>query len=92
MSAYEQVIFGIAAGLLFCALLRWTPLWRELLAAITAAALIPLLISDRGPHGLDVAFAAGRLPEAVLSHPHFCLGLALAAVGVLAVLNISRVR
>ena len=92
MQPHEQLIVGVATGLTFCALLRFTPLWRELLAAITAAVLIPVLISDPTLHRLDVASAAGRLPEAVLDHPHFALGLALAAVGVLAVLNMSRLK
>jgi len=92
MLPFEQLIVGVATGLTFCALLRFTPLWRELLATITAAGLLHLLFSDQAPHSSNVASIAGGLPDAILSHPHFCLGLALAAVGVLAALNMSRWR
>jgi hypothetical protein len=92
MSPYEQLIFGIAAGLIFCALLRWTPLWRDLLAAIAAAGLLDLLVNDQARRGLDLAAIAARLPGEILGHPHFCLGVAMAFASVLAVLHVLRTR
>jgi len=93
MLPHEQLIVGIAAGLTFCALLRWTPLVRDLLAATAAAGLVQLLINDRTSQGFGANFLASTLPhEILLRHPHFSLGLALAAAGVLALLCISRFR
>jgi hypothetical protein len=92
MLPHEQLIMGLGAGLTFCALLRWTPLWRDLLAAIAAAGLIDLFINEQSRRGLDLTSVANRLPGEILGHPHFCLGLALAVVGVLAVLHVLRAR
>jgi len=92
MLPLEQLIVGIAIGLTFCALLRWTPLARDLLATTAAAGLAHLLISERISQAPGAASRAARLPREILSHPHFCLGLALAAVGVLALLHLSRSR
>jgi hypothetical protein len=92
MLPFEQLIGGIAIGLAFCALLRWTPLARDLLAATAAAGLVHLLISERMPQRPGAGTLAMKLPQEILSHPHFCLGLALAAAGVLALLHLFRLR
>jgi hypothetical protein len=89
MLPHEQLILGIAASLAFWALMRWTPLLRDLLAATAATGLILLLITDQTSRGLDPFSLFGRLPGEILSYPHFFLGLALATVGVLAVLYVS---
>jgi len=90
MQPHEQLLIGIATGLILCALLRWTPLWRELLAGITAAVLLHLLLSDQAPRNMDVASIASRLPDVIMHNSHFCLGLAAVAVVVLIALNTSR--
>jgi len=92
MLPYEQLNIGIVAGLIFCALLRWTPLWRDLLAAIAAAGLIDLFINAQARRELDLAAVAARLPDEILGHPYFCLGVMLAFVSVLAMLHLSRGR
>jgi len=81
---YEQLVLGLAAGLLVLAALRWVPLLRELLAVIAAAGLLLILIAEQPPVFL------GRLPVEVLTYPAFFLGLALAAAAVLAVLYVTR--
>jgi hypothetical protein len=91
MLPFEQLIAGIAIGLAFCALLRWTPLARDLLAATAAAGLVHFLISEKSQRPSAPAFAT-KLPHEILTHPHFCLGLLLAAAGVLALLHLSRLR
>jgi hypothetical protein len=79
MSPYEQLIIGIAAGLIFCAMLRWTPLWRDLLAAIAVAGLLDVLVNDQARRGLDLPSIAAGLPGEILGHPPFlsrrCNGL-----------------
>jgi hypothetical protein len=92
MLPHEQLIFGIAAGLAFCALLRWTPLLRELLAATAVAGLFSLVISEPTRRGTDFAAVTVGLPHELLSHPHFCLGVVLAFASVLAVLHVFRTR
>jgi len=53
---YEQLVLGLAAGLLVLAALRWVPLLRELLAVIAAAGLLLILIAEQPPvlvlHGI----------------------------------------
>jgi hypothetical protein len=92
MLPHEQLIIGVAAGLAFCALLRWTPLLRDLLAATAVAGMVSLLITDQTRRGTDLAAVAAGLPHELLSHPHFCLGVALAFASVLAVLHVFRTR
>jgi hypothetical protein len=92
VSANEQLAVGLAAGLSFCALLRWTPLARDLLAAMAAAGLLQLFIANPTRDSSAARTLAGRLSREILSHPDFNLGLALAVAGVFALLCISRSR
>ncbi len=91
MPPLEQLIMGLTAGFVLCGLLRWTPLWRDLLAAIAATVLIDLGINEQSRR-LDLPSLAAKLPEEVLSYPHFCLGITLAVASVLAVLHVLRAR
>ena len=59
LSPSDKLIIGVIVGLMLCALFRWTPLLRDLLAALAAAVLIDLLVSDR--HGADLAARATKL-------------------------------
>jgi hypothetical protein len=90
MSPSDQLIIGVIVGLILCGLFRWTPFLRDLLAALAAAVLIDLLVSDH--HGLDLAARATRLPGEILNHPHFYLGVTLAVASVLAALHVFRAR
>jgi hypothetical protein len=92
MLPHEQLIIGISAGLAFCALLHWTPLLRDLLAAAAVTGLISLLTNDQTCRGSGLATVAAGLPDELLSHPHFCLGVALAFTSVLAVLHVFRTK
>jgi hypothetical protein len=74
----HEMVIGIAAGLILSAILRWTPSWRELLVAMAAAVLIDLTINSQA------------LPGAMVSYPHVCPCVALAFIGVLAVLHVLR--
>jgi hypothetical protein len=73
----HEMVIGIAAGLVLSAILRWTPSWRDLLVAMVAAVLIDFTISSRA------------LPGAIASL-HVCPCMALAFIGVLAVLHVMR--
>jgi hypothetical protein len=86
---FEQLFMGFASGLTIWALLKWTPLLRDLIAAAAAAVLIDFLISEpsRWP---DVASLAGRLSTEIRAYPPFALGLALALVGIIAVIHFTR--
>jgi hypothetical protein len=92
MLPQDQLIFGIASGLTAWMLLRWTPLWRDLIAATTAAGLIHFVANEKAPRGQGVASLAAKLPAGILNYPHFSLGLALAVVGVMAILYFARER
>jgi hypothetical protein len=91
MLLHQQLILGIAASLIFWALLRWVPLFREILALMTSG-LILLLITGQGSRELDPPSLFGPLSSYVLHYPHFFLGMMLATAAVLAVLYASRLR
>jgi hypothetical protein len=80
MLQHELLVIGIAAGLTLSGILRWTPSWRVLLAAAVAARLIDLAVN--GP----------ALSGAIFTAPHLCPCVALAFIGVLAVLHALRVE
>lgn len=92
MLLHQQLILGIAASLTFWALLRWVPLFRELLALTTFAVMILLLANGQSPRQLDPPSLFGPLSSYVVSYPHFFLGMVLATAAVLAVLYASRPR
>jgi hypothetical protein len=78
MLQHEQLIIGVAVGLILSATLRWTPSWRTLLATLVAAEFIDLAINYQefaGP-------AAGSL--------HVCPCVALVFIGMLAVIHVTR--
>ena len=77
--SYAQLIAGIAAGLIVCALMLWTPMLRDLLAAVAAAGIADLLLGNHSPQGVDSAVE--RIASAISTHPYFTLGLIMAATG-----------
>jgi hypothetical protein len=92
MQPHEQLILGIAASLIFWALMRWTPLLRDLLAALAVAGLIYPFIRDQVQSGFSSDVPLDRMLREVLNYPHFFLGLAVATTVVLALLHAFRVR
>ena len=92
MLLHQQLILGIAASLIFWALLRWVPLFREFLALAMFASLALLLITGQSSRELNPPSLFGPLSGYVLHYPHFFLGMMLATAAVLAVLYASRLR
>jgi hypothetical protein len=92
MTPGELLVIGITAGMILCALLNellhWTPSWRELLTAMSAAILIDLAINNR--RDVDLADAAATHSSDGVGVPHVCPCVALAFIGVLAVLHVMR--
>lgn len=84
----EQLVIGLAAGLILSALLRFTPTWRELLAAILAASLIDYATNSLAIRKLfgGAGTPSGEIPV----YPHVCPCVALAFIGILAVLHVLR--
>jgi hypothetical protein len=92
MLPQEQLIIGFASGLTFWALLRWTPLLRDLIAATAAAGVLDVVFNEQ-PRGPEIASLAAKVPAEVLNnHPQFWLGLVLALSGVLAVIHFTPPR
>lgn len=86
-----QLILGIAASLIFWALMRWTPLLRDALAALAVVGLI-YFTRNLLQSGSNTEGALGRLLREVLTYPLFFLGLAVATTFVLAVHHAFRER
>jgi hypothetical protein len=89
MLPYDQVLIGVAAGLILSTLLRFTPSWRELLAAAVAAGLIDLAII-KARRALDAGAATAAPASEIPLYPHLCPCIALAFIGILAVLHVLR--
>jgi hypothetical protein len=85
---HEQLIVGMAAGLILSAVLRWTPSWRVLLTAAVAASLIDYAINS--PAIRKLAGGQGTPSGEIAVYPHVCPCIALAFIGVLAVLHVLR--
>jgi hypothetical protein len=75
---YVQLIAGIGAGLVIFALMVWTPMLRDLLAAVAAAGIADLLVHN-SPAAIDSVF--DRMALAISGHPYFTLGLIFATTG-----------
>jgi hypothetical protein len=92
MTPGELLVIGIMAGMILCALLNellhWTPSWRDLLTAMSAATLIDLAINNR--RDFDLAGVATTHSSEVVGVPHVCPCVALAFIGILAVLHVLR--
>jgi hypothetical protein len=74
----EQLIDGIAAALIVCSVLRWTPIPRELLIALAVGIILNLLVPDHkltNASGQD--FSAQGLARELTGHPYFNLGIAI---------------
>jgi hypothetical protein len=75
--SYAQLIAGVVAGLIIWMLVLWTPMLRDLLAAVAAAGIIDLLVGNHTPPG--TVSLVDRLAAEISGHPHFSLGLILSA-------------
>jgi hypothetical protein len=88
MTLGEMLVIGIMAGVIVCSLLnellRWTPSSHDVLTALLTAVLLDLAVNGR--HAFDLA--ATRAGE--VGAPHACPCVALAFIGVLAVLHVIR--
>jgi hypothetical protein len=90
MSPHDHMMIGIAAGLILATFLRWAPSWADLLTAVAAAILIDLVITHhqrRDFDGVAVSHASDSVGAA-----HVCACVAVAFIGVLAVLHIMRTK
>jgi hypothetical protein len=86
----NQLMVGVALGAVFFALVCWTPLLRDLLAAIAAVAVTDLLVGANRLGG--AGSVVDRLATDVSGYPYFSLGLVLAAVGVATLLRLNGSR
>jgi hypothetical protein len=84
----EQLLIGVAAGLILSTVLRWAPSWRELLAAVLAAGLIDFAIYNQALWAF--VGVASRPYGEVPVYPHACPCVTLTFIGILAVLDIAR--
>jgi hypothetical protein len=87
----EQFIAGIAAALIVCSVLRWTPIARNLLIALAVAGMLNLLVPDHNlPSAGDHDFIPLRIARELIGHPYFSLGVAI--VMTVALFLMSRLR
>jgi hypothetical protein len=87
----EQFIAGLAAALIFCSMLRWTPIARNLLIALVVAGTLNLLVADHNfPSAGDHDFIPLRIARELIGHPYFSLGVAI--VTTIALFLTSRPR
>jgi hypothetical protein len=92
MSPHDHMMIGIAAGLILATFLRWAPSWADLLTAVAVAILIDLVITHYQRRDLDFdGFAASHASDNAGS-AHVCACIAVAFIGVLAVLHIMRAK
>jgi hypothetical protein len=86
----EQFIAGIAAALIVCSVLRWTPIARNLLIALVVAGMLNLLVPDHLPSAGDHDFIPLRIARELIGYPYFNLGVAI--VMTVALFLMSRLR
>ena len=87
----EQFIAGIAAALIVCSVLRWTPIARNLLIALVVAGMLNLLVPDHNlPNAGDHDFIPLRIARELIGYPYFNLGVAI--VMTVALFLMSRLR
>jgi hypothetical protein len=87
----EQFIAGIAAALIVCSVLRWTPIARNLLIALVVAGMLNLLVPDHNlPSAGDHDFIPLRIARELIGYPYFNLGVAI--VMTVALFLMSRLR
>jgi hypothetical protein len=87
----EQFIAGVAAALIVCSVLRWTPIARNLLIALAVAGMLNLLVPDHNPPNAgDHEFVLLNLARELIGYPYFNFGAAI--VTTVALLLISRPR
>jgi formate/nitrite transporter FocA (FNT family) len=87
----EQFVAGIAAALILCSVLWWTPIARKLLGALAVAGILNLLIADRNvPSVPDHEALPRQLVQELIGYPY--LSIAAAIVITLALLFTSRSR
>jgi hypothetical protein len=66
----EQFVAGIAAALIVCSVLRWTPIARNLLIALVVAGMLNLLVPDHNlPSAGDHDFIPLRIARELIGYP-----------------------
>jgi hypothetical protein len=84
-----QLIAGLVVGLVIWSLMSDRPLLRDVLAAVASASILDVL---RGKHSSqDVGSIIERLSAEISVHPHFTLGVILAAMGATLVSRFAQV-
>jgi hypothetical protein len=75
---FEQFIAGVAAALIVCGVLRWTPIARELLIALIVAGILNPLVADHNlPNTGDRDSTVFGLALELVGYPYFSLGVAI---------------
>ncbi len=86
--SYAELIAGVEAGLIIWILVLWTPLVRDLFAAVAAAGILDLLIGNHATQG--TGSIVDKLAAQISGHPYFGLGLVVAASIAPTLLRILR--
>ena len=74
-----QFLTGLVVGLVIWTLMSDRPLLRDVLVTVASASLLDVLSGKHSPH--DVGSMIERLSAEISVHPHFTLGVILAALG-----------
>jgi hypothetical protein len=85
---YPQLIAGLVVGLVIWTMMSDRPLLRDILVAVAATALLDVLSGRRSPQ--DVGTMIDRLSDEISVHPHFMLGVIVAAVGATLVSRLTE--
>jgi hypothetical protein len=83
-----QFIAGLVAGLVIWTLMSDRPLLRDMLVAVASTSLLDVLSGKRSPQ--DVGSMIERLSAEISIHPHFTLGVILAALGATIVSRLTQ--
>jgi hypothetical protein len=87
----EQFVAGIAAALIVCSVLRWTPIARNLLIALVVAGMLNLLVPDHNlPSAGDHDFVLLRLARELIGYPYFNFGVAIVTTAALFLMSRPR--
>jgi hypothetical protein len=83
-----QLIAGLVVGLVIWTLMSDRPLLRDVLVAVASASLLDVLSGKHSPR--DVGSMIERLSAEISVHPHFTLGVILAAMGATLVSRLTQ--
>jgi hypothetical protein len=83
-----QFIAGIIVGLVIWSLMSDRPLLRDMVVAVAAASILDVLTGKNSPQ--DVGSAIERMSIAISIHPHFTVGVILAATAATLVSRLTQ--